>query len=161
MRAGFAFTSLSSVFLSIALLTGGCKSNHKEGGGGMTFGDDVQFLKGKTQVIVLSDSAGKAKVAVAPDLQGRVMTSTADGDAGPSFGWINRQYFDDAATVKVNEHISPYGGEDRFWLGPEGGQFAIFFKKGDPFDYEHWHTPRFIDIEPFDVVTSSADSARF
>jgi hypothetical protein len=26
-------------------------------------------------------------------------------------------------------HINVFGGEDRFWLGPEGGQFSIFFAK--------------------------------
>ena len=32
--------------------------------------------------------------------------------------------------------MNGFGGEDRFWLGPEGGQFSIFFKKDDPFDLE-------------------------
>ena len=30
--------------------------------------------------------------------------------------------------------MNVFGGEDRFWLGPEGGQFALYFKAGDPFD---------------------------
>ena len=43
-------------------------------------------------------------------------------------------------------------GEDRFWLGPEGGQFALFFKKGDPFDLDHWQTPAMMDTEPFEDI---------
>ena len=58
---------------------------------GANFGDDSAFLKKHTELIVLSDIAGLAKVALAPAWQGRVMTSTAGGDAGQSFGWINRE----------------------------------------------------------------------
>ena len=82
--------------------------------------------------------SGKAKVALVPAWQGRVMTSTMGGDTGPSFGWINRELI---ASGKILPHMNAFGGEDRFWLGPEGGQFSIFFAKGVPFDLEHWFTP--------------------
>src|SRR5689334_13368722 len=88
-----------------------------------TFGGDSNFLKKHTDLVVLSDAAGRAKVAVAPAWQGRVMTSTAGGDAGLSFGWINRELI---ASGKLQEHINVFGGEDRMWLGPEGGQFSVF-----------------------------------
>jgi hypothetical protein len=87
------------------------------------------------------------------------LTSTA-GD-GQSFGWINRDYFRDFAAGKVNPHISPFGGEDRFWLGPEGGQFSLFFPPGKPFDFEHWRTPPFLDTEPFDLIATSESSVSF
>lgn len=125
------------------------------------FGDDVTFLKSHGPVIVLSDSAGQSKVAISPGLQGRVMTSTAGGDDGASFGWINRDYFNDTAAGKVNPHISPFGGEDRFWIGPEGGQFGLFFANGVPFDLEHWFTPKWIDTEAFETVSSSPAQAVF
>lgn len=118
-----------------------------------SFADDVTFLKNYTDVVLLSDSYGKAKVAVLPAFQGRVMTSTATGDAGASFGWINRELI---ASGKTVAHINAYGGEDRFWIGPEGGQFSVFFKKGVPFDLEHWFTPAPIDTEPFDLVSTTA-----
>ncbi|MHC4519422.1 MAG: DUF6786 family protein [Planctomycetota bacterium] len=123
-----------------------------------TFGDDMQFLKKHTDVIVLSDSSGKAQVAIVPQMQGRVMTSTADGTAGRSFGWINRDLI---ASGELLEHMNAFGGEDRFWLGPEGGQFSIFFEKGVPFDLEHWYTPAPIDTEPFEVTFHSGPSAIF
>ncbi len=125
---------------------------------GASFGDDVAFLKSHTELLVLSDAAGKAKVAVAPALQGRVMTSTAGGDAGAGFGWINRELF---ASGKLQPHINVFGGEDRFWLGPEGGQYSIFFAKGVPFDLEHWFTPAALDTEPFEVVKHSGNRAEF
>ena len=49
-----------------------------------TFGDDAAFLQKHTPLVILSDSAGQAKVALAPAWQGRVMTSTSGGDTGLS-----------------------------------------------------------------------------
>jgi hypothetical protein len=121
-----------------------------------TFGDDLAFLKKHTDVVVLSETSGNSQVAVLPALQGRAMTSTAEGAEGLSFGWINRELI---ASGKTVEHINVYGGEDRFWIGPEGGQFSIFFKKGVPFDLENWFTPAPIDTEPFELVSKSKSRA--
>jgi hypothetical protein len=119
-----------------------------------TFGDDLAFLKQHTAVVVLTDSTGQAQVSVAPAWQGRIMTSTAGGGAGTSYGWVNRELI---ATGKFVPHINVFGGEDRFWLGPEGGQFSIFFAKGAKFDLEHWFTPAALDTEAFAVVSQAAD----
>jgi hypothetical protein len=116
-----------------------------------TFGADVKFLRGHTDLVVLG--SGGARVAVAPAWQGRVVTSTAGGDDGHSYGWINR---DLVASGKTLPHMTPYGGEDRLWLGPEGGQFSIFFKKGDPFDFDHWQTPAALDTEAWAVTAKDA-----
>ncbi len=121
------------------------------------FGSDLDFLKKHTDVIVLSDKASGAQLAIAPLYQGRVMTSSAEGASGLSFGWINRELI---AEHKFREHINALGGEDRFWLGPEGGQFSIFFAKDAAFDLEHWFTPAPIDTEPFDVVSKTDDQAQ-
>jgi len=121
-----------------------------------TFGDDLAFLKKHTDVVILSDTSGNSQVAVLPTLQGRAMTSTAEGTEGLSFGWINRELI---ASGKTVEHINVYGGEDRFWIGPEGGQFSVFFKKGVQFDLEHWFTPAPIDTEPFELVSESKSRA--
>ena len=121
-----------------------------------TFGQDLSFLKKHTDVIIIEDKSGNSQVAVLPTLQGRVMTSTAEGLEGLSFGWINRELIASGETV---EHINVYGGEDRFWIGPEGGQFSIYFKKDVPFDLEHWFTPASIDTEPFELVSKSKNAA--
>lgn len=122
------------------------------------FGDDVTFLNGYTDVIVLSNKESLARVAVVPAWQGRVMTSSAEGDSGQSFGWLNRQLI---SSGKIQRHINARGGEDRFWLGPEGGQFSIFFAKGAPFNLEHWFTPAAIDTMPFQLVNHSMNRATF
>ncbi|HPO14282.1 MAG TPA: hypothetical protein PLI09_12630 [Candidatus Hydrogenedentes bacterium] len=124
----------------------------------VTFGDDVAFLKQYTEVVTLSDAQNEAQVAVVPAYQGRVMTSSAAGADGISFGWINRELISSKKTVP---HINVFGGEDRFWMGPEGGQFAIFFSKGDAFDLEHWQTPAVIDTDAYELVSKTADSAVF
>ncbi len=95
--------------------------------GAANFGDDSTFLKQHTELIVLSANKGQSKVAVAPGWQGRVMTSSAQGNDGHSFGWINRELI---ASGKLQPHMNAFGGEDRFWLGPEGGQCSIFFAPG-------------------------------
>jgi len=81
------------------------------------FKEDLEFLRARTEVIVLSARDGQAMVAINPDIQGRVMTSTAKGPGGLSFGWINQELI---ASGQSDPHMNAFGGEDRFWLGPEG-----------------------------------------
>ncbi len=156
--------------LSISLMVAGCAMNPwrkpsteagkaaaeagSEQGG---FSDDIAFLRTYTDVVILKDRSGRGQVAVLPKMQGRVMTSTATGPDGFSFGWINRELVASGQFVK---HINVFGGEDRFWLGPEGGQFSIFFEKGVPFDLDHWFTPASIDTESWTLASKSAHSAR-
>ncbi len=125
-----------------------------------TFGFDLQFLKQyhKDLILLGDESDSGAQIIILPAYQGRVMTSTADGNGGMSFGWINYDLID---SNKEEEHFHAFGGEERFWLGPEGGQFSIFFKKGDPFDFDHWYVPKAIDTEPFILVSSSKMEAIF
>lgn len=123
-----------------------------------TFGDDLAFLTKHTQLVVLSDESGKAQVAVAPRYQGRVLTSTAAGGSGTSYGWINRELI---ASGERRPHMNAFGGEDRFWLGPEGGQFAIFFKPGTAFTLDNWQTPDAIDWDEWPVVRQSTSEVAF
>ena len=71
---------------------------------------------------------------------------------------VNRELI---ASGRFQPHINFFGCEDRFWLGPEGGQFSIFFAKGVAFDLEHWFTPAAIDTEPFEVESKRADRVVF
>jgi hypothetical protein len=94
----------------LLLLAAGCASQ--------SFIDDIAFLKSHTEVVVLHDRDSDARVAVCPALQGRVMTSTATGAGGWSYGWIDR------ASLS-------HGGEDCFWMGPGGGPFDVAMKRPD------------------------------
>jgi hypothetical protein len=124
-----------------------------------TFADDVAFLRKYTDVVVLGNAAsGGPAVAVAPEYQGRVMTSSAVGNDGVSFGFINREV---VASKQRQPHITVFGGEDRFWLGPEGGQFGLYFAPGAPYDFEHWQVPEAIDWGRWDVAARSDSEVRF
>jgi hypothetical protein len=120
-----------------------------------SFVSDVSFLKSHTEVVLIGERGYPAQVAICPEFQGRVMTSTARGEGGRSHGWINRELI---ASGGKRLHINAYGGEDRFWLGPEGGQFSLFFAPGAPFDLKHWQTPPPIDSEPFEVARRRQES---
>jgi hypothetical protein len=123
-----------------------------------TFSEDVAFLRSHTDIIVLSDENGLAKVAIAPAWQGRVMTSTAGIDPDRSFGWVNRALI---ASGKLVPHMNAFGGEDRLWLGPEGGQFSVYFAKGAKFEFTNWFVPAPFDTLPFRTVSQSQNRASF
>ena len=124
-----------------------------------SFGYDLEFLKTHHKdLVLLEDSSSDSKLIVLPAYQGRIMTSTAEGLTGISFGWINHELI---ASKQITPHIYAVGGEERFWLGPEGGQFSIYFKKDSAFDFEHWQVPKEIDTEPFELIAQSSTTASF
>ena len=145
------------VLLFIVLMA--CNSNSKNSAEMQqgNFSNDLDFLRKHHKNLILLED-GDAKLIVLPDYQGRVMTSTAEGDEGMSFGWINHELI---ASRKFTEHFSAFGGEDRLWLGPEGGQYSIYFKKGVEFTFDNWFVPKEIDTEPFEILSTSKTEARF
>ncbi len=96
-----------------------------------------------------------SRVALSPTLQGRVLTSCTS-ESSPGFGWLNHKLI---KSGKNQPHINAYGGEDRFWLGPEAGQYSIFFKQGESFTQNNWQTPACIDSEPFQLLEHTLQSA--
>ncbi|AEV99544.1 hypothetical protein A4D02_27275 [Niastella koreensis] len=124
-----------------------------------TFGYDLEFFQHyHKDLIVLGDGSSGAAVIVLPAYQGRVMTSTTGGMNGKSFGWVNHDLI---ASGKRVEHMNAFGGEERVWLGPEGGQFSVFFKKDTEFTFNNWFVPAALDTEPFNVVSTSSTHASF
>lgn len=117
------------------------------------FAYDLQFLKQKDTGLVVLNDGGLGMIAVSPKYQGKVFTSTADGSRGKSFGWINYKTFD---LKQPDPHMNAFGGEDRLWLGPEGGRFSLFFKPGTKMEFDNWHTPTAVDNESWDLISSSA-----
>jgi hypothetical protein len=124
-----------------------------------TYGFDKEFFtKNNISYLELKDSLSKACVLIVPGYQGRVMTSTAGGIEGISFGWINYSYIESG---KKSLQFNPYGGEERLWLGPEGGPFSIYFKPGTEQVFSNWLVPKEIDTEGFELVFQSGKSAGF
>lgn len=124
-----------------------------------SFGYDLAFLKQYKPIFLLKSADNPdAQVIVVGDYQGRVMTSTANGVGGNSYGWINH---DMIASGKRTPHMNAFGGEERFWIAPEGGQFSVFFKKGKKFVFEDWQTPPLIDTDTYTAVDSSQSHVTF
>lgn len=96
----------------------------KSGQSQWEFGLDLAFLEKYADCVVLGE--GESFVAVSPKLQARVMTSTLGGEEGMSIGWINRGLI---ASKNPESHMNLYGGEDRFWIGPEGTEHSVFFER--------------------------------
>lgn len=148
----------SIVFLSVLAIFSACSSQKKNASSGDfakgTFGYEVSFLKNYTDVIVLSGPDSLGQVLVTPIMQGRVMTSTTQGLTGKSLGWVNNELI---ASGKTTPHMTAYGGEDRFWIGPEGGQFSIFIKPGSKFVFKNWYVPAAFNTEPWKLVSHSND----
>ena len=140
----------------IGLVLVQCNSNREENMENRTqkttFADDLRFLQAHGDVVVLSDEGAQAQVIVSPRMQGKVMTSTATGPTGISFGWIN---YDLISSGKIEDHMNGYGGEDRLWLGPEGGQFSVFFTPGKEMVIKNWYTPKGVDTQAFRLLDSS------
>ncbi|MCD6202408.1 MAG: hypothetical protein J7K46_11440 [Bacteroidales bacterium] len=168
MKSYFRNTILTGMLTGLALLTSGCgnasknekkmeemkTSELKEG----TFVYDVNVMKDNKSYAILRSEDSTRLILVSADLQGRVMTSTFDGMNGYSIGWVNDKFI---RAGKIQKHFNPWGGEERLWLGPEGGQFSLFFKPGAPFDLDHWYTPAAFDTEPFETEEKSDSMVRF
>ena len=118
-----------------------------------SFGYDLAFLQGHDSSLVILQN-GPAKLIVSAKYQAKVLTSTAAGDGGASFGWIHYKAFDGPP----DPHMNAYGGENRFWLGPEGGPYSLFFVKGAKMEFANWHTPAAVDSEPWELVNSTPTS---
>lgn len=118
-----------------------------------TLGYDLEFLK-KYDSSLVQLKSGDASVLVSAKYQAKVFTSGAEGGNGGSFGWINYKAFDGP----VDAHMNAYGGENRFWLGPEGGKYSVFFAKGTEMVFENWKTPAPIDTDAWDISSKSDSS---
>jgi hypothetical protein len=123
-------------------------------GGPMSYGEVREFLAKHTDLVELTNPEG-ARVAVCPEWQGRVMTSTTAGLDGPSFGFVNEEFIREG---KPNPHFANYGGEERMWLSPEGGQFSLWFDKIGPAQtLDNWYTPPAFNEGAWKVVSGPGE----
>lgn len=121
-----------------------------------TFGYDLNYLSSKDSLVILKGANDKAQVIISPKYQAKVFTSTVNGLDGKSIGFIGYKAFD---LETPDEHMNGFGGENRFWLGPEGGKYSVYFEPGSEQIYDNWHTPKPIDIEPWVLVSATNQKA--
>ncbi len=98
-----------------------------------SFQADADFLSRHFDIHVLKNGEG-GRAVVIPTLQGRTMTSASQGEGGQSYGYINYDMF----TRDPDPQINLFGGEDRIWISPEGGQFTVFCDPDVPMDFASW-----------------------
>jgi hypothetical protein len=152
---GFIMTSCNSTGKKEKKMTSHSETEYKKG----TYGYDVNFFnKHHIDIVELKDAETDACVMLIPAYQGRVMTSSASGNTGSSFGWINYKFIESG---KFSEQFNPFGGEERFWLGPEGGPFSIYFPPGEEQEFKNWKVPSVIDTESFDISNQDSESVVF
>ena len=109
-----------------------------------------EFLTKHAEIVELKNDQD-GRVIVCPDYQGRVMTSTLDGEDGMSFGFICYDFIEKG---RKDLHFNNYGGEERMWISPEGGQFSLWFEPGMKTQkLEDWYTPKDLNDGPWEVVS--------
>jgi len=82
------------------------------------------------------------------------MGTTCWGDRGEILGWVN---VDAIQRGMVDPVFNNFGGEERFWFAPEGGQFGLCKGKyiASP---EHYHVPDAFNTQPFKVLSKNESS---
>ena len=123
---------------------------------GVSFDEDLAFLSKYGAVKVLTGANG-GRIAVSGQYQARVMTS-AVGAGGQSLGFINRKFIEAGETGTAFDN---YGGEDRFWLGPEGGQYGLYFPADKPFTFDNWQTPHALQEGTWQVHNETPSSVTY
>lgn len=124
-----------------------------------TYGYELNFLQDNgVETVELCSTDGCARVLTVPSWQGRVVTSAAEGLEGASFGWINHKFI---AEGKLNPQFNNWGGEERFWLGPEGGANSWFFAPGAEQTFPNWKVPSPFDTDAFEFTRPDSSSVCF
>ena len=141
------------LLVAAAVAAGSPADGAKPKGDAMSYGEARAFLASHTRLVELSDDEG-ARVALCPEWQGRVMTSTCGGMEGPSFGFINHQFIE---AGNLDPRFNNYGAEDRMWLSPEGGQFSLWFKPGAEQTLENWYTAPAMNEGAYEVTSGAND----
>jgi len=150
--------SKQALIIALLIIMISCNSTNQTHQMG-TYGYDSGFFeKHDIEFLELKSSDGLSRLLVVPAWQGRVMTTSAGGAEGKSYGWINHAFIESG---KKDPQFNVYGGEERFWLGPEGGPYSIYFKPGGAQVYENWKVPAVIDTEDYQFVSGDDRGVTF
>jgi hypothetical protein len=147
MRRLAAARSVLSIAAASAVVTGVSAADLQN------YGAVRDFLVAHTNVVELTGEQGQ-RVAICPEYQGRVMTSTSGDLEGRSLGWVNKRFIEKG---ELDPHFNNYGGEDRLWLGPEGGPYSLWFAPGAEQKLSNWLTPPALNEGAFKVVSSKEE----
>ena len=129
---------------------------NEQADGIVSYRNGLNYLESKTKVLELCNRFG-ARVAVCPEWNGRVMTSTSDGLDGTSYGFIP------VAGIEAEDpsHVF-FGGEDQFSVSPESGPYSLFAESQPAVSpiRHHLRRPQGIQEGPLTVDTLPPDPIR-
>ncbi|MGH9161265.1 MAG: DUF6786 family protein [Vicinamibacteraceae bacterium] len=118
----------------------------------MKFGEVLQLLKDTgNEPVVLENRKNKHQVVCAPSLVGRVMTTTFDGARGAALGWIG---VDEIRRGPIDPVFNNFGGEERFWFGPEGSQFGLHFRSKEQV-FSNYRVQPGMSSQPYELLDVS------
>lgn len=126
----------------------------------MSYRDAKSFLESKTVVHELINELG-GRIAVCPEWNGRVMTSTWDGLDGDSAGLIRVREIERGP---LRDACLAIGGEDQFGLSPTYGSFGVRVFPEDDFPeglYGYREGPFEVDSIPTDPILRMRRSIQF
>ncbi|APZ45484.1 hypothetical protein BW723_03855 [Polaribacter reichenbachii] len=109
-----------------------------------SYGYKVNKIAAKTKVFELISKNGDSRIAIAPKIQGKILTSTYSGFNGASNGWLNSNIFDEE-----NPDLAAIGGEERVWFGPLGGQHSFYYQQKKPLSEDNWQVPKSLSTEAY------------
>src|SRR6476660_1149159 len=91
----------------------------------MKFAELIELLRSTSNdAYVLCGRHGQPMVTVTHGLAGRVMATSFDGENGDVNCFIDEEAF----RTGMRDIWDNWGGEERYWLAPEGGQLGLMFQ---------------------------------
>jgi len=121
----------------------------------LSFGEIVDEVHKHTPVIELVSNEGKSRLAITPELQGKVIASTYDGFEGESNGWLDLEAWRENPVPSTN-----IGGEDRLWIGPLGGQHSFYYQQVKPLHEDNWLVPQPLKEGAYHLVNQGSKFLR-
>ncbi len=120
----------------------------------MTFAEVTELLRGAGhEPVILKPRRGGSQVLVAPTLSGRVMGTAFDGPDGVFGGFVDARAFREG----MRDIWDNWGGEERYWLCPEGGQFGLMFQ-GRANTFENYTVQPGINRQRYEVVECAREA---
>ena len=119
----------------------------------------LRFLEqtGNEEVLLTGEGQNKV-VVVAPSLGGRVLCTGFEGVEGDTDSYILEDKIKKGAAPTGRGAVwSNFGGEERFWLAPEGGKFALFFREGEEQAIANYLIPNSLNSARFGVTAKAED----
>ncbi|MBI4583791.1 MAG: hypothetical protein HY717_07190 [Planctomycetes bacterium] len=131
----------STILFIAMMLNSSCSQNYQ------SIRNHVMVRSGRVYEL---KGEGDSRILVAPSLQGRILTTKVGAVESAGFLCLS-----DIAEGEVHEQFNNFGGQDRFWIGPEAGSFGIYFKPGEEVDRKHWKVPDDLNKGPMEVVSAN------